>query len=142
MRWVREVHTELDFTCDPPVARLRLAGEFDLSTDDQVKDLFDSVAACGCHDLELDLSAVSFMDLGTLYLLDAHRRRVTARGGSFVVVAESSCYRRVRELGRYVVLTVDGQADDAPGDGGRPRGRLHFVGRRPPGRPSPRPHRA
>jgi anti-anti-sigma factor len=138
------MHTELGLTCDPPKARLRLSGEFDLSTNEQVADLFELATACGCHDLELDLSGVSFVDIGTLNLLDAHRRRVTSAGGSFVVVAESSCYRRVCDLAQLVALTVDGTRPPArrsrvPAQ--RPRGHLNLVGGRPVVGPPTRPHR-
>ena len=138
------MHTGLAFTCDPPGARLRFSGEFDLSTNEQVDELFDLVAARGCDRLELDLADVSFIDAGTLYLLDAHRRRITSGGGSFVVVAESSCYRRVCELTHFVVLTADGQPDPetrADASVERPHRRPHTEGRRPQGRPSSHPHR-
>jgi anti-anti-sigma factor len=126
--------SDLGFTCDPPTATLRLSGELDLNAYEQVTDLFWLVAACGCHDLELDLSGVSYVDAGTLYLLDAQRRRVTSDGGSFVVIAESSTYRTVCDKTRYVFLTVDGEDDGVPGrvlsDRGARR-RLRPVVRRP-----------
>jgi anti-anti-sigma factor len=132
------MHTELGITCDPPKARLRLSGEFDLSTNERVSDLFGLAEARGCRHVELDLSGVSFIDVGTLYVLDAQRRRITSGGGSFVVVAESPCYRRVCDMAHYVVLTVDGQSA-APTTVLR---RPHVIGERPRGRPPARPHHA
>jgi hypothetical protein len=139
---VRPGLAELGFSGDPPSAALRLSGRVDVSAHDEITDLFRFAAVCGCHDLQLDLSGVAFIDVETLFLLDAQRRAVTAAGGSFVVVAESSCYRGARQRAAYIVvavgdLAIAGRRREAPD---RRRARRRPVrGPRPVRRASRRP---
>jgi anti-anti-sigma regulatory factor len=106
------MRTSFQFSCDPPLARLRITGELDLDASDRLLDVLGCLAFRGCTQVELDLDGVDVVDAHTLHLLDQEQRRLTvAGGGSLRVVAGSGCYRLVSRLAGYDNLQP---ADEQP----------------------------
>ena len=52
--------------CEPPRARLRIDGELDLAANVQLRHALARVAFFGCHQVEIDLDAVTFVEAGSL----------------------------------------------------------------------------
>ena len=88
------MRTNFQFSCDPPLARLRVTGELDFTTRDQLLDVFASLSCRRCNRVELDLDGITFIDLSALEVLDQEQRRLTESGGTLQVVAASSRMRR------------------------------------------------
>jgi anti-anti-sigma factor len=88
-------------SCAPPLGRVRITGELDLSTGEQLQDVLDRSTAHGCTLLELDLVEVSFVDAHSLGILDRHQRWLTRIGGQLEVVAASRSYVLVADLAGY-----------------------------------------
>jgi len=91
----------IHYECEPPLARVSITGELDLSTDAQLQDAFTFLDGAGCTRLQLDLAAVTFIDAHALGLLHVEQHRLRASGGSLDVVAASVRCVRVTELARY-----------------------------------------
>lgn len=89
------------FTCDPPVARLRLSGELDLSTLEQLRDVLVCLALAGCRHVEIEMGMVTFIDAGNLRVLADEQRRLAASGGVLEVVAASPAALLVCSLAGY-----------------------------------------
>jgi anti-anti-sigma factor len=96
------------FTCDPPVARLRLSGEFDLSTHEQLGDVLACLTLAGCRRIDIDLAAVTFIDAGTLRVLADEQRRLARCGGALEVVVASRAHLFVCDLAGYPGLAPAG----------------------------------
>lgn len=107
------MRASFQYTCDPPIARLRIAGELDLSTGDQLEDILESLASGGCTIVELDLDALTFVDAFSLAVLRQEQRRLRMAGGELCVVAASTWYVEVCRLAEYDSLQ--------PTSGGPPR---------------------
>jgi len=105
------MRTSFQFSCDPPLARLRITGELDLGAHDRLLDVLGCLAFRRCTCVELDLDGVNVVDAHTLRLLDEEQRRLAEAGGSLEVVAASSCYRLVSRLAGYDNLQP---ADEQP----------------------------
>ncbi len=93
--------TDFQLSCDPPVMRLRIAGEIDLGSNDQLRDLFLCFFLWGCSRVELDLSDISFIDTSCLQVFDKEQRRLAEFGGRLEVVAASPLHLRVSHLAGY-----------------------------------------
>ena len=98
------------FTCDPPLGRLRVSGELDLATREQLRDVLVCLALAGCRRVEIDLGAVTFIDAGTLGLLADEQRRLAGRGGVLQVVVASAAALHVCDLAGYPGLAPSGPA--------------------------------
>jgi anti-anti-sigma factor len=95
------VQTDFQMSYAPPLGRVRITGELDLSTGEELQDVLDRSTAQGCTLLELDLVGVSFVDAHTLGILDRHQRWLTRIGGELEVVAASHHYLVVADLAGY-----------------------------------------
>jgi anti-anti-sigma factor len=95
---------QLQFTCRGSSGRACLGGDLDLSTGDNVVAIFESLEMCGSVRVDVDLSAVTFIDAYTLALLRRAQRRLDEVGGHLHVVAGSEWYVRVCALARYESL--------------------------------------
>jgi anti-anti-sigma factor len=96
------------FTCDPPRARLRLSGELDLSTREQLGDVLVCLTLAGCRRVEIDLAAVTFIDAGTLRVLSDEQRRLAGCGGALEVVVASDAALQLCSLAGYPGLAPSG----------------------------------
>lgn len=99
---------DFQFTCDPPVARLRVSGELDLSTREQLADVLVCLALAGCRHVEIDLGAITFLDAGNVRVLAEEQRRLAACGGLLEVVAASEAALLVCSLAGYPGLAPSG----------------------------------
>jgi anti-anti-sigma factor len=98
------MRASFQFTCDPPVARLRISGELDLSTSDDLEDALEGLETAGCTLIELDLDALTFIDAYSLSLLRQEQRRLRMAGGDLRVVAASTWYTAVCATAEYDTL--------------------------------------
>jgi len=76
-------------TCTPPAARVRIAGDLDLASGEELEDVLGSLEEVGCTQVELDLDALTFIDLPVLDLLRHKQQRLRGSGGNLRVVAAS-----------------------------------------------------
>ena len=95
------MRTTFQFSCDPPLARLRITGELDLVSNDRLLDVLGCLAFRGCTHVELDLDGVNVVDAHTLRLLAEEQQRLADADGSLRVVAASGCFRLVSRLAGY-----------------------------------------
>ena len=100
------MRTQFLFTSTPPVGRLCVVGDLDLSTRDRLREVLETLRRDGCFRVEVDLAEVTFVDACSLAVLDAERRHVTAGGGTFDVVAASRKYQRAVRLAGYDELSA------------------------------------
>ncbi len=109
------MRTEFTFSCEPPTARLRVSGELDISSTDQLRDVLACLRLEGCTRLEVDLSGVVFIDAGSLRVLHREQLRLMIAGGDLEVVDASPCYRLVSGLAGYdSLLPVPGGGHVVP----------------------------
>jgi anti-anti-sigma factor len=106
------MRADFQYTCDPPIARLRIAGELDISTGDQLADVFDCLDFRRCPQVELDLDAVTFIDAYSLAQLRREQLRLRSAHGDLYVVAASPWYTLVSRLAQYDSLQV--AAEEVP----------------------------
>jgi anti-anti-sigma factor len=95
---------DFQLTCNPPIALLRVSGELDISSDDQLSDVFDDLTLRGCNHVDVDVGGVVFIDAYPLSRLRKEQVRLRAAGGDLVVVTASSWYAEVCELAQYDTL--------------------------------------
>lgn len=93
-------------SCSPPSARLRITGDLDLSTSEELGQELDSLRTQGARDIEVDVAAVTFVDADTLAILHAEQRQLEALGGSLVMVAASEDHQAVARLAGYENLVA------------------------------------
>jgi len=105
------------------VAVVRVVGELDLATAPQARTAVVRALASGGPDLELDLTAVDFVDSLGLGVVVSALKRVRSRGGHLVVVAAADRVRKPFELTGLDALvdlrqpSVDGTAPSEVVDG-------------------------
>jgi anti-anti-sigma regulatory factor len=97
------------YTCDPPTARLRIAGELDIADADDLTDIFGYLDFRGCERVEVDLGAITFVDAYILGLLRHEQERLRTLGGDLLPVAASPWYTSMCHLARYDTLQVPEQ---------------------------------
>ena len=89
-------------------AAVRLSGDLDIVTSDDVKRELVGLIDAGHTALALDLSDVGFVDSSGLGVLVAIHRHAEAQGGAFVVRSSPPQVRRLFEITRLGdLLTVD-----------------------------------
>ena len=91
-------------TCDPPAATLRVDGELDISSGDEISDVFDALSQRRCHRLEVDAGGVTFIDAYALSRFRTEQVRLREVGGDLVVVRASTWYMLVCRLAQYDTL--------------------------------------
>jgi anti-sigma B factor antagonist len=77
----------------PPAVTVTISGEIDIATSRAMRDAL-AISAGPAH-LEVDLSAVTFMDASGIGVLLAARQRAVDGGGSLTLRAPSRAVRRV-----------------------------------------------
>jgi len=83
-------------------ALLALGGEVDLTVRPELMWRLDE--ALEYDEVRLDCRAVTYIDAGSLRLLDGVRRRLAMRGGRFTVVRTSATFDLVCELAGFEEL--------------------------------------
>jgi anti-anti-sigma factor len=122
------MRARFQFTCDPPVARLRITGELDISTGADLRAMFAAIDEQGCRLIELDADEITFIDAYALAVLRHEQRRLLASGGDLEVVAASAWFVLVARLAEYDTLlptSTPGSAR-APAPGAVPARRLQL----------------
>ena len=93
---------------------LRVAGEIDLATADQLESSIQTASEQGAR-FVLDLSPVSFMDSTGIRVVVLAHRALEERGGSFAVVTGNGPVRRVFEVtGLASTLSLYRELGDLP----------------------------
>ena len=89
-----------DLICSfrPPRARVRMVGDFDLSTCEHLADVLACLRLRGCRTVEVDAQEATFVDASTLRVLHVGAERLRAEGGALVVVAASPVFARIVAL--------------------------------------------
>ena len=82
----------LDVADDGPVSVVRLSGELDVSTRDQVRD---RLVALTSPTVAVDLQTLTFLDASGLSALLAAKRAIVGRGGSWSLHGAHGIVRRV-----------------------------------------------
>jgi anti-anti-sigma factor len=80
---------------------VRLEGELDLATRDELAGLLACLRLHGCSLVEVDALRVTFVDATCLRVLHDERRRLRAGGGTLRLVAASSFFVKVLDAAGY-----------------------------------------
>ena len=103
------MRTRFDTTYDALGARLRIAGDLDLTTSEGLAAELEAISTTGSTWVELDLDAVTFVDAHSLRLLGREQRRLHELGGGLRVAVASPCF--------CLISAVAGYPDLQPGAG-------------------------
>jgi anti-sigma B factor antagonist len=79
----------------PPVVTVSISGEIDIATCQAMRNALGAGIGRGPVHLEVDMSAVTFMDASGIGALLAARRQAVDAGGSLTLRAPSSAVRRL-----------------------------------------------
>jgi stage II sporulation protein AA (anti-sigma F factor antagonist) len=91
-----------------------LAGECDLNSGRQLRDVLMSEVSRGADRLIVDLSALSFMDSTGMQVLMSARSLLAVRGGTLALVAPQPVVARILELtGADQMIPVYDSLEDA-----------------------------
>jgi anti-anti-sigma factor len=91
-----------------------VAGECDLHTGRQLRDMLTSEVSRGARRMILDLSGLSFMDSTGMQVLLSVRTVLSVRGGTLALVSPQPVVARILELtGADQYLPVYGSLEDA-----------------------------
>lgn len=88
----------ISVTTEPAHTLIALAGECDLNTGRQLRDVLTSEVSRGAHRIILDLSQLSFMDSTGMQIVLSSRTVLTVRGGTLALVSPQPVVARVLEL--------------------------------------------
>jgi anti-anti-sigma factor len=99
-------------TFEPPAARLRLVGELDLTVDPIMMRRFQDIADLKCHDVEVDVTDVTYIDASLLRLLANQKTTIEHDGGSFVLTRASLVFALVAQLAGFQQLLPYGLPPD------------------------------
>jgi anti-anti-sigma factor len=104
----------ISVTAGPAYTLVTLAGECDLHTGRQLRDVLTSEVSRGARRMILDLSGLSFMDSTGMQVLLSVRTVLTVRDGTLSVVAPQPVVARILELtGADQYIPVYGSLEDA-----------------------------
>ncbi|MFC7495975.1 MULTISPECIES: STAS domain-containing protein [unclassified Nocardioides] len=98
-----------DFSYNPPVAVLSIAGELDTDNRDQLAWRLVELDALGTTIVRLDLGRVSYIDVGSLRLIDDARRRLLGRGAALELGSVTPYFAVVCGLAGYVALAAQAE---------------------------------
>jgi anti-anti-sigma factor len=95
---------------------LRMEGEFDLATREQLMWRLQDAESLGCNVVEIDASRVTHIDVGSLRVLAQAHARLVENGGHLVVVGQSHIFSLVRHLAGFesCVLVEAAETDSRP----------------------------
>ncbi|MFS0884833.1 STAS domain-containing protein [Aeromicrobium sp. 179-A 4D2 NHS] len=98
------MQTDFEFTCQPPLGRLRIVGDLDANTVDHLTDVLECLALRGCTRVEVDVEEVTYIDTRTLHVLHEVHRRLVIRGGGLSLVSTGSYHELVARHAGYGAL--------------------------------------
>jgi anti-anti-sigma factor len=105
---------QISVSAEPACTMVTVAGECDLHTGRQLRDVLTSEISRGARRMILDLSGLSFMDSTGMQVLLSVRTVLSVRGGTLSLVAPQPVVARILELtGADQYLPVYGSLDDA-----------------------------
>ncbi|GAA2089154.1 STAS domain-containing protein [Aeromicrobium tamlense] len=107
------MQTDFQFSCDPPLAQVRIFGELDPSTTAHLADVLECLATRGCTRVEVDVEEVTYVDESNLRVLRDEQLRLRARGGDLEVVGDSDYHRVVARRAGCADLFPSSLAEDA-----------------------------
>jgi anti-anti-sigma factor len=108
------MRAQFQFACDPPVAIVRIAGDFDLHAADEFEDVLESLKSIGCRRVELDVGALTFVEPSVLDLLRHEQVRLRTSGGDLRVVAASRSFEEVCVEAEADTLLAEPDGPDGP----------------------------
>jgi anti-sigma B factor antagonist len=104
----------ISVTAGPAHTLITLAGECDLHTGRQLRDVLTSEVSRGAQRMILDLSGLNFMDSTGMQVLLSVRTVLNVRGGTLSVVAPQPVVARILELtGADQYIPVYSNLEDA-----------------------------
>ena len=104
----------ISVTSGPSSTLATLAGECDLHTGRQLRDVLTSEVSRGTRRMILDLSQLSFMDSTGMQVLLSVRTVLNVRGGTLALVSPQPVVARILELtGADQYIPVYGSLEDA-----------------------------
>jgi anti-sigma B factor antagonist len=104
----------ISVTSGPSFTLATLAGECDLHTGRQLRDVLTSEVSRGTRRMILDLSQLSFMDSTGMQVLLSVRTVLNVRGGTLALVSPQPVVARILELtGADQYIPVYGSLEDA-----------------------------
>ena len=89
---------KISVTAGPAHTLVTVAGECDLNTGRQLRDVLTSEVSRGVRRLILDLSGLTFMDSTGMQVLLSIRTVLTVRGGTLALVSPQPVVARILEL--------------------------------------------
>lgn len=107
------MQTDFQFSCDPPLAQVRIFGELDPSSTAHLADVLESLATRGCTRVEVDVEEVTYVDESNLRVLRAEQLRLRARGGDLEMIGASDYHRVVARHAGCVELFPSSATEDA-----------------------------
>jgi anti-anti-sigma factor len=104
----------ISVTAGPAFTLVTLAGECDLHTSRQLRDVLTSEVSRGARRMIAELSQLSFMDSTGMQVLLSVRTVLNVRGGSLALVSPLPVVARILELtGADQYIPVYGSLEDA-----------------------------
>ena len=104
----------ISVSAEPTYTLVTLAGECDLHTGRQLRDVLTSEVSRGTRRMILELSGLSFMDSTGMQVLLSIRTVLSVRGGTLALVAPQPVVARILELtGADRYIPVYGSLEDA-----------------------------
>ncbi len=105
---------KISVTAGPAHTLVTVAGECDLHTGRQLRDVLTSEVSRGVRRLILDLSELAFMDSTGMQVLLSARTVLIVRGGILALVSPQPVVARILELtGADQIIPVYGTLQDA-----------------------------
>ena len=92
------VTIEMIAGAEPDSCCLRVTGELDLASGQQLGDALAQAQRDGCRQIELDLSEVTFLDSKALGILLSARRRMAGEDQEIVLVGLRPNLRKIFDL--------------------------------------------
>ena len=104
----------ISVSAEPTYTLVTLAGECDLHTGRQLRDVLTSEVSRGARRMILELSGLSFMDSTGMQVLLSVRTVLNVRGGILALAAPQPVVARILELtGADQYIPVYGSLEDA-----------------------------
>jgi stage II sporulation protein AA (anti-sigma F factor antagonist) len=98
---------------------VRLAGDLDLTSADEIRTVLDQYIDAGCRHLVLHMQEVTFIDSSGLGVLLGRLRRLEPLGGHMTVVRPSPHIRRLLEFSGLKGLLSFAEREEVGGRGER-----------------------
>lgn len=86
------MHSRLFITFNPPRARLQLSGKLDAGARGKLQRRLEDAVRAGCVRVEVDCTAVTFIDVGCVLELELVRDRLADLGHALVVRRSSAAF--------------------------------------------------